>query len=81
MNEPFATISIESEILCAMTCINEKRCRALNVIDTGELRYCELFNSDVGASEEVVKDEQSVYYYVVKFQGNYSYDVLYKISR
>ena len=66
---PVERILMEQEILCVMRCINEKWCQAVNYIDNGQLKHCELFNEQQVRSGQVVQDELSVYYEALTNQG------------
>jgi hypothetical protein len=66
---PVETISTRKGIMCAMRCTNEKWCQAINFINNTELQHCELFSEHQVGSGLFIKDELSVYYYVLDIQG------------
>ena len=66
---PVARISTESEIVCAIKCVDKEWCQAINFINNGELQQCELFGESQVGSGQVIEDELSVYYYALKIKG------------
>ena len=67
---PDEKIPTQSITLCAMKCMQVKRCQGVNFINDGQSQHCELFNTDKVESGEITDDEQSVYYYAVNVEGN-----------
>jgi hypothetical protein len=70
LGTPIETILTESEVMCGLRCMNNEWCRAINLINNGELQHCELFSEDDVGSGQVIKDELSVYYYALDNEGD-----------
>ena len=70
VSTPIEKISTQSITGCAVKCMQEESCQAINFIHNGTLQYCELFDEVKVNSGQIKDDELSIYYYAIKVEGS-----------
>ena len=64
-----AEFPVESAVICAMRCVNEKYCRCCIVIANGRELECLLYDVDSKNPDNIIKDKRATLYAVINDKG------------